>query len=142
MKFFICILFLSVLCGLHAFDYNQAAFNQTTFDFSDAEKDEHRDKILDLLNVSSYHLIEIDDELNANEDLVRVQRAPHKLMKVGCERDLALGSTFGGGGVGAIGGAAAGAAIGSVVPVLGTAVGAFTGILFRYSIFKLDNFIF
>lgn len=115
MKFFVSILFLSVFAGLHADVFNHV------------EKDDHRDKILDLLNVESYHLIELDDELNENKDLVRVQRASHKLLKEGCQRDLALASTFGGGGVGAAAGAAAGAAIGSVVPVLGTAVGAFTG---------------
>lgn len=130
MKFFICILLLSVLCGLH------------TLGIEHVDVDEHRDKILDLLDVSSYHLIELNDELSANEDLVRVRRSPNKLMKMGCERDLALASTFGGGGVGAGAGALTGAAIGSVVPILGTAVGAFTGVTYISYLNDIPMFFF
>lgn len=116
MKLFICILLLSALCGFQAFILKY-----------DTDVDKHRDYIVDLLNVSSYHLIEIDDELDAKEDLVRVHSAAIKIYKKGCERDLALASTLGGGGTGAGIGAAAGAVAGSVVPVVGTAVGALLG---------------
>lgn len=116
MKFFISILFLSVLSGSYALAIDGGG------------DDEHQRQILELLSVSSYPVIELDDQHSENESLVRVRRSSStKIYKAGCERDLALGSTLGGGAVGAGGGAAAGAIAGSVVPGFGTAVGALIG---------------
>lgn len=129
MKLIICVLFLSVLTGLYglAID-NEKPLHQPIEMHDDATDDEHKNKILDLLNVTSYQVVEVDDKLDKTKGLVRVRRSSSsKIYKKGCERDLALASTFGGGGVGAAGGAAAGAIAGSVVPVVGTAVGALLG---------------
>lgn len=119
MKSFICILFLSVLSGLYALAINNGATDEA-----------QKTKIMNLLNISSYQFLEIDDKQSENKSLVlvRVRRSSSdKIYKKGCERDLALASTGIGGLAGASIGAAAGAATGSVVPVLGTGIGAFIG---------------
>lgn len=118
MKWFVCVLLLSVLGGLYAM----------TIDIDQDSEDEHQRKILELLNVSAYQVVELDDQHSENKSLVRVRRSQStKIYRKDCEKNLALVSTLGGGAAGAGGGAAAGAIAGSVVPGLGTAAGALVG---------------
>lgn len=115
MKSFICVLFLSVLAGLCALNIGNNI------------DDGHKIKVLSLFNKSSHKALHINNSQSEHGKLIRVRRSIKNLKKGGCERDLALKSTGIGGAGGAGVGALAGAAIGSVVPVLGTAIGALVG---------------
>lgn len=103
MKSFVCVLFLSVLAG----SYAVAISNDTDID--------QKTKIMNMLNGTSYQVVEIDEtNQDAIKVLVRVRRS-NKILKKGCERDLALISTGVGGAAGAGVGAASGAIAGSVI---------------------------